>query len=119
MPLFTFRPRVTGMCLKRYWHRGQCAPPHRDHLRPILIAARDTGLRKGALLNLTWADVEFIGQVIGDFVSVPEGNKYKKRPRKIGITTRLKAEFAELWMKSEKKPDSKIFGVWEKSEDDP
>ena len=87
----------------------------RAHLRPILISAKDTGLRKGALLSLTWSSVDIVvdddgNDTIGDFLRVPEGNKYKRRPRAIGITARLKAELLLLWEKSDKQPTTSIFG---------
>jgi integrase len=83
-------------------------------LRPILIAARDTGLRKSALLSLTWSAVDFVADgdsvTIGDFLRIPEGNKYKKRPKKIGITERLKVELLVLWERSKKDRAAHIFG---------
>jgi integrase len=98
----------------------------RKHLRAILIAARDTGLRKSALLSLSWSNVIFRiedeKEVVGDFLRVPEGNKYKKRPKLIALTARLRSEMQALWEKPEKvegseeprirkkEPNEKIFG---------
>jgi integrase len=86
----------------------------RSHLRPILIAAKDTGLRRGALLSLTWSMVGFKvedGQtVIGDFIRIPKGPRNKKRPPAIGITARLREELSKLWQASDKNPTSQIFG---------
>jgi len=76
---------------------AQCVEP-REHLRAILIAARDTGLRKSALLALTWTDVDLRENLL----RVPEGNRYKKRPKAIGITARLKVELLRLWEKAKK-----------------
>jgi integrase len=36
-----------------------CETPERDHLIPLIIFAVDTGMRKGEMLSLTWADVNF------------------------------------------------------------
>src|SRR5262245_17820438 len=36
-----------------------CETPERDHLIPLIIFAIDTGMRKGEMLSLTWADVNF------------------------------------------------------------
>lgn len=86
----------------------------RSHLRPILIAAKDTGLRKGALLSLTWAMVGFKVEngetVVGDILRIPKGPRNKKRPPAIGLTARLREELSKLWEKSDKKPETKIFG---------
>ncbi|HEX5085033.1 MAG TPA: tyrosine-type recombinase/integrase, partial [Blastocatellia bacterium] len=86
----------------------------RSHLRAILIAAKDTGLRRGALMSLTWSMVGFKvedGQtVIGDFIRIPKGPRNKKRPPAIGITARLREELSKLWQKSDKNPTSQIFG---------
>jgi integrase len=36
----------------------------RAHLRPLIIAALDTGARKGELLSLTWKDVDLASGII-------------------------------------------------------
>jgi integrase len=36
----------------------------REHLRPLILSALDTGCRKGELLSLTWNDVHFDSRVI-------------------------------------------------------
>jgi integrase len=98
----------------------------REHLRAILIAARDTGLRKSVILGLTWSNVDFKvdgeNLVVGDFLRIPPGSRYKKRPKVIALTARLRAELQALWEKpekpeesekpekSKKAPDAKIFG---------
>lgn len=79
---------------------AQCTG-RREHLRAILIAAKDTGLRKSALLSLAWSAVDFDG----GFLRIPEGNKYKKRPKVIAMTSRLKEELLKLWNKREKEAD--------------
>jgi transcriptional regulator with XRE-family HTH domain len=69
----------------------------REHLRPILIAAKDTGLRQGALLSLTWSMVGFRVEgeetVVDDMLRIPKGPRNKKRPPAIGLTARLREEF--------------------------
>lgn len=91
----------------------QCVGP-REHLRPILIAAKDTGLRQGALLSLTWSMVGFKVEgedlVVGDILRIPKGPRNKKRPPAVGLTARLREELSKLWQKSDKKPGTKIFG---------
>jgi len=84
----------------------QCIGP-REHLRPILIGLKDTGLRKSALLSLEWKNVD----LEGGFLNVPpSSNQYKKRPDVIGVTARLRVELLGLWEKSDQKPETKIFG---------
>jgi integrase len=86
----------------------------REHLRPILIAARDTGLRQGALLSLTWSMVSFKLEgeeaAVGDVIRIPKGPRNKKRPPAIWLTARLRVELSKLWRQSDKRPETKIFG---------
>lgn len=83
----------------------------RAHLRAILIALRDTGLRKGALLSLTWKAVD----LEDGFLDIPKGKRNKGQPKDIAMTARLKAELMEKWRTASKNgqppdPDSPIFG---------
>ena len=80
-----------------------CIPP-REHLRPLIIATRDTGLRKSALLSLSWADVDLQNGLL----LVPRGNQYKRRPKMIAMTARLRAELER--MRAGADPDQKVFG---------
>lgn len=81
-----------------------CVPP-REHLRGLVIATLDTGLRRSALRILTWSCIDFENSLL----RVPSGNRYKKRPKVIGMTARLKAELETLFEKSDKQPETKIF----------
>jgi len=36
----------------------------KDHLRPIVIAALNTGMRKGEILGLKWENVDLIRDII-------------------------------------------------------
>lgn len=56
-----------------------------DHLRPIIICALDTGMRRGEILGQVWEDIDVDNQLL--YVShskTPEGEK-----REIPLTTRL------------------------------
>ncbi len=75
-------------------------------MRSILIALRDTGLRKGALLSLTWKAVD----LENGFLEIPKGKANKGRPKDIAMTARLRAELSTLWEKSDEKQESPIFG---------
>lgn len=70
---------------------AQCVGP-RAHLRYIVIAALDTGMRKGELLQLKWFDVDFEKGVI----IVRSTTTKTRRPRTIGLTARLLAALLEL-----------------------
>jgi integrase len=82
-----------------------CVPPYRAHLRPLVIASLDTGLRRSALQSLTWSAVDFENHVL----KIPRGNRYKNRPKLIGMTTRLEAELQDLFERSDKNPETGIF----------
>lgn len=64
----------------------------RAHLRYIVIAALDTGMRKGELLQLRWIDIDFEKKVI----VVRSTTTKTRRSRTIGMTARLTATLAEL-----------------------
>jgi integrase len=63
-------------------------------------------LRKGALLSLTWSNVD----LQEGSLRIPKGPRNKKRPPLIWMTNRLYADLIKLWEKSDKNPKSKIFG---------
>lgn len=78
----------------------------RAHLRPLLICALDTGMRRGEMLKLRWQDVDLEKRVI-----YVEGMHTKTmRPRLLPITERLAVELASLWQKSTQIPTSTVFG---------
>ena len=83
-----------------------CVPP-REHLRGLIIATRDTGLRRGALLGLEWQMVDWERQVL----IVPRGNRYKRRPSMIGLTDRLRDELRRVWRERNCPAEGKIFNV--------
>jgi integrase len=56
-----------------------------DHLRPIVIAAVDTGMRRGELLNQLWEDVDFDRKLI----SVTHSKTAEGEHRLIPMTTRV------------------------------
>jgi integrase len=82
-----------------------CEGP-RAHLRPILICALDTGMRRGELFSLVWEDVDFENRLI----TVKAFNTKMMRERRIGMTERLTRELEILYAKN---PDPKalLFGI--------
>lgn len=59
-----------------------CSGP-RAHLRPIVIAAIDTGMRRGELLTLRWRDVDFEH----DLISIQAFNTKTMRERQVSLTS--------------------------------
>lgn len=80
--------------------------PGREHLRPILICAIDTGMRAGEMLKLRWADVDLFARTI----LIRAFNTKTLQARQIHMTDRLHLELAALAAKSNG-PDSLVFGV--------
>jgi len=71
---------------------AQCTN-QRAHLRYIVIAALDTGMRKGELLKLIWSDVDFEEAVI----VIRSTTTKTRRARTIGMTARL-VEALSTWL---------------------
>lgn len=79
----------------------------RAHIKPIIIAALDTGLRRGELFKLTWADVDLPRRRI----TVRALNSKTLRARQVPITERLAAEFERLSSSSLVTPETRVFGI--------
>ena len=79
----------------------------RAHLRPIIVAALDTGCRLGELLKLKWRDVN---RDLGVIV-IEAFNTKTMRERQVSITNRLGVELERLWDSSQKEPNGLVFGV--------
>lgn len=58
-----------------------------DHIEPLVIVAMNTGMRKGELLNLTWADVNFERE----FVTVKAANAKSGKARHIPLNSKAKS----------------------------
>lgn len=82
-----------------------CEGP-RAHLRPILIALLDTGMRKGELTKLKWKDVGLDSKTI----TIVAMNSKTARERTVGMTTRLHTELMQSWEMSPKNFDISVFG---------
>lgn len=83
-----------------------CIGP-RTHLRPIIITAIDTGMRRGEILKLKWSDIDFANQII----TVRAFNTKTMRERQIAMTERLAQELESIYTKSPKEPDTLCFGI--------
>lgn len=80
---------------------------HRAILKPILICALDTAMRRGELLKLTWADVDLTEGLIRLRATTTKTLK----ARTVGITARLRHELQTLWDNSPKEADGLVFGI--------
>jgi integrase len=79
----------------------------REHLRPLLICALDTAMRRGEIFKMRWKDV---GLARGE-IHIPQTNTKTEEARTVGITERLKKELEALWRKSSKEPEATVFGI--------
>ena len=84
-----------------------CETDSRKHLRPILIAAVDTGMRRGELLKLKWRNVDFEARAIG----IEAFNTKTARARTVAMTSRLAADLTNLWENSTKDTEELVFGI--------
>ncbi len=81
----------------------------RQHLRPLLVCALDTAMRRGEMFKMTWKDVSFETNEI----YIPKTNTKTEEARTVGITPRLMTELINLWESSPKNLESSVFGVGE------
>ena len=80
---------------------------HRTHLKPIVICALDTGMRRGEMLKMRWRDVNFrTGEIF-----IPQTNTKTETERTVGITPRLRAELDKLWTESPRDLNGLVFGT--------
>jgi integrase len=79
----------------------------RTHLRPIIITAVDTAMRRGELFKLRWRDVDFAKGTI----TVIATNSKVERERCIGMTPAVRRELTSLWNASAKDENALVFGI--------
>jgi integrase len=84
-----------------------CCTGPREHLRALIICALDTGMRRGEILKLQWADVDFASRVI----TVKAFNTKTMRQRTVAMTARLTDELEALRIKASPQPDELVFGI--------
>lgn len=66
------------------------------HLKPIIITALNTGMRKGEILTLTWGDIDFDNNLI----TIKHSVSKSKKKRKIPINTALRKILLEQKLKT-------------------
>lgn len=84
-----------------------CEERERRHLRPLLIAALDTGARRGELLRLRWQDVDLLNGLL----AVTSYKGKKTTTRTVGMTARLRAELERLYELAPLDPGGLVFGI--------
>lgn len=78
----------------------------RKHLKPILICALDTAMRRGEIFKMKWQDVSFeTGEIY-----IPLTNTKTEDARVVGITPRLREELERLWEVSPRDANALVFG---------
>ncbi len=79
----------------------------RAHLRPLIVCALDTGLRKGEILKLRPADLDFENRVI----IVRAFNTKTMRERIVAMTERLEQELLDIVEKLPAREGLALFGI--------
>jgi integrase len=79
----------------------------RAHLRPLLVAALDTAMRRGELFKLRWRDVDLLDRKI----KITAFNSKTARPRIVAMTQRLVAELKVINAIAPQDPDTLVFGI--------
>jgi len=84
-----------------------CLGPHRKYLRPIVLCALDTGMRRGEIFALRWRDVDLEHGLI----TIQAFNTKTMRERQVSLTARLASELEALWQESPKDKFRRVFGI--------
>ncbi len=77
----------------------------RAYLRPMIITAICTGLRRGVMLKLRWSQIDLVERII----RLPKSTNNKQHPGIIGITARLAAELTALQAARDYDPAGEVF----------
>ena len=93
---FDEEQRLLEVCVER-----------RSHLRPLIICALDTAMRRGEMFKMKWQDVDLVKNEI----FIPQTNTKTEDSRTVGITPRLSEELLSLWEVSPKDKDVSVFGI--------
>ncbi len=80
---------------------------YRAHLKPIIICALDTGMRRGEMFKLKWSDIDFANRMI----FVRAFNTKTMRERQVAMTERLSQELVKIYESSNKSSDELIFNI--------
>ncbi|MGH9956811.1 MAG: tyrosine-type recombinase/integrase [Pyrinomonadaceae bacterium] len=83
-----------------------CENRYQKHLRPILICALDTWMRRGEIFGIKWSDVDFEERVL----TIRAFNTKTMKERQVSLTTHLMLELEKLWEASLKIKYELLFG---------
>lgn len=78
----------------------------RKHLKPLLITALDTAMRRGELFELKWSDIHFADGII----KVRQTTTKTGKSRTVPISPRMKQELSKL-SEQKQNDDDLVFGV--------
>ncbi|MDA2920011.1 tyrosine-type recombinase/integrase [Desulfobacterota bacterium AH_259_B03_O07] len=67
-----------------------------SHLKPIILTAINTGMRKGEIISLKWSNVDFDN----DLITIEATNTKSKKQKKIPINSVLRKVFLEQKLKT-------------------
>lgn len=79
----------------------------RTHLKPMIICALDTGMRRGEIITLSWQDVDLESRL----VNIKAYHTKTEQERTLALTERLYNELMALSAASSGQPDKLVFGV--------
>lgn len=79
------------------------------HLRPIIIVALDTGLRRGEILKMIWNDIDFNN----DLIHIQAFNTKTMRSRTVGISDRMRIELHAIYEAKQPKMEDRVFGLFD------
>lgn len=79
----------------------------RAHIKPLIICAPDTGMRRGEMFQMHWRDVDLPTNEI----FIPQTNTKTDAERSVEITSRLHIELKNLWEDSPKDKNGLVFGI--------
>lgn len=79
----------------------------RSHLKPLIVTAVDTAMRRGELFSLRWENVNFESRTI----VITAMNSKTAKERTVGMTDRVYSELSKLWESSTKESTDSVFGI--------
>jgi integrase len=85
----------------------ECCVGRRAHLRPLLICALDTAMRRGEIFKMRWRDLNFETNEI----FIPQTNTKTEESRIVAMTPRLREELLILREVPPNDPSRTVFGI--------